>query len=87
MFKALRQEMAELRAEVEALREVLQVMMQPAVPTESLPDDMPGKDILIMAGITTRAAIPRTIRQIEQIPGMDDATALDLARYLSRRGK
>lgn len=84
MFKALRQEMAELREEVAALREVLQVMMQPAVPADDLPDDMPGRDILLKAGITTRAAIPRTMRQLEQIPGMDGDTALDLARYLSR---
>lgn len=85
LFRGMRQEMNELRQEIAAVRELLDALLQPVAPYGELPPDMPARDVLVSAGITTRSAIPKTIRQLEQVPGIDEGAAMAIARYLIER--
>lgn len=51
-------------------------------PESDLPEDFPGRDDLITAGITTIMAV-KAENDITKVKGIGDATAEDIANYLN----
>lgn len=92
MLKDILDILMELRALREQLRPLTDyfatlqtVAQEQSAPTSTLPQDFPGRDELEAARITAVADIPRTIKQIEALPGIDSAVAMQIAMRLMKK--
>lgn len=52
----------------------------------AIPDDFPGRAALLEEGITTLAAVPRSMAQLTAIPGIGPKTGVDIQKALQRYG-